>query len=281
MSQLESIIDTTDETFAQDVFERSQSKLVIVDFWAPWCAPCRTLGPILEKVAQENATDFVLVKANTDEVSNSAGAFEISGIPAVFAVFGGEVIDSFTGAMSEPMVRDWLQGVRDKSELQQVKQLVQTDKALAEQKLRSLIAQSPNDSQSAILLAELLLERNQLDECSAIVERLETRGYLEPAAERLKSSVLIRNLAHPRIEELRAVASAASKDYAAQLALARGLAGQQQWIEACEICLTLVALDRKQTGEQARELMIHIFRALPEDSPITSEYRRKLSMVLY
>src|SRR4026208_1647492 len=93
------IQSTTDATFDHDVFERSKEVPVIVDFWAAWCQPCRMLAPLLERLADEYAGRFVLVKAKTDETSQSAGAFGVQGIPAVYAVVNGEIVDFFAGLL--------------------------------------------------------------------------------------------------------------------------------------------------------------------------------------
>ncbi|MEC8473482.1 MAG: thioredoxin domain-containing protein, partial [Planctomycetota bacterium] len=98
------LINTTDETFQVDVMERSKLGLVVVDFWAEWCAPCRMLGPVLEKLASESDGKFTLVKAETELNATAAGEFSVSGIPAVFAVVDGQVVDRFEGAMPEPAI---------------------------------------------------------------------------------------------------------------------------------------------------------------------------------
>ena len=105
------VIETTDGQFAADVLERSQETLVVLDFWAAWCQPCRLLAPLLEKLAAEYAGQFILVKADTDQLPQQALAFGVEGIPAVYAVRNGAVIDSFTGLLSESQLREWLKAV--------------------------------------------------------------------------------------------------------------------------------------------------------------------------
>jgi putative thioredoxin len=111
MAQTPHVVETTAERFEADVFERSKQSPVVVDFWAAWCQPCRLLAPLLEKLADEYAGKFVLVKADTDQLPRQALAFRVEGIPAVYAVRDGEVIDSFTGLLTESQLRQWLAAI--------------------------------------------------------------------------------------------------------------------------------------------------------------------------
>ncbi len=275
------LINTTDDNFAEVVFEGSKKRLVIVDFWADWCAPCRALGPVLEKLAEEYAGRFVLVKAETEQNQLAARQFNVSGIPAVFAVLDEKVVDSFQGAMPESALRPWIDKQLSGSKLLEAVALAKSNSKAAIEALRQLASESPNQADVQIALAELLLNDGQADESSVILQQLEKRGFLEPAAEKLKAMIELRGKASQSVEAARAKANATPKDYALQLDLAQVLAAHQAYEESFEICLNLVAVDRKVTGEQARALMVDVFRILPDDSELTREYRRKLSMALY
>jgi putative thioredoxin len=105
------VIETTDERFTADVLERSKQIPVVLDFWAAWCQPCRLLAPLLERLAVEYAGQFVLVKADTDQLPKQALEFGVEGIPAVFGVRDGVVVDSFIGLLTESQLREWLKVV--------------------------------------------------------------------------------------------------------------------------------------------------------------------------
>jgi putative thioredoxin len=254
---------------------------VVVDFWAAWCAPCRALAPILEALADEHRGRFVLVKANTEEVPQAAARFGVQGIPAVYAVHKGEIIDFFTGALPEAQVRAWLDRILLAGRLDEARASMESDAVEAERLYRSLLEESPENAEVKIGLAETLFSQDRLSECREIVDQLQQRGFLEPEAEKLKSALELRGRQGDDLEQRRAAAEKEPENLERQLALAEALAGAEQFEEALQICLKLVEFDRAGLGEKARQLMLDVFRVLPEDSPLTSSYRRQLSMLLY
>jgi putative thioredoxin len=274
------IQSTSDPTFEADVY--GQTSLVVVDFWASWCAPCRMLMPVLEKVAQQNQSWIKLVKVDTDQCPQAAGKFGIQGVPAVFAIVGDSVVDSFQGALPEVAVANWLLKLKPLWELQQLDKLLQDDPQTAKERLTELVAQSPNSAAYVIKLAQLLLDEGSIAEAQQLIARLEARGFLEPEATKLKAQLELKVPVDPqRIEQLREALKQSPADHAVKLSLAEALASSGDHVESCELCLQLVSADRKATGEKARELMINIFRVLPDDSEITSKYRRQLALALY
>lgn len=275
------VVNTTDATFEQDVFQPSHERLIVVDFWAAWCQPCRMLAPVLEKLAADYAGKFVLVKANTDETPQAAGQFQVSGIPAVYAVQGGEVIDFFQGVLPEEAIQGWIDTQLQRGSLQQAINLVETEPAAAETQLREILVNAPNEARAACALADALLRQDRDDECREVLAQLEERGFLEAEAEKVKAALDLKGRSGADVDAARAHAEAHPDDYAAQFAFAEALVGTEQYQAAFEICLALVTQDRQGFGEQARALMVEVFRVLPDDSELTSEYRRKLSTALY
>lgn len=281
MSKADWIINTTDPSFETDVFTRSQLGPVVVDFWAEWCGPCRVLAPILEKAIAEYAGQITLVKANTDETPQAATQFGVSGIPAVFAVVAGEVVDGFQGALPESSIKAWLDKLLGTTALYQAQSQIENDPEAAERNLRDFLKTSPDNTDALAMLAEVSLKLGRIDECRQLVEALEDQGPLDARAQKVKSALDLQGKANVDIEAIRAAATAEPENWPRQLALAEALAGRQEYVEAFELCLNLVSRDRKNTGEKARALMVEVFHVLPDDSPLTSEYRRRLASVLY
>lgn len=280
------IVEADEASFQQVAVERSREMPVVVDFWAPWCQPCRLLGPILEKLAVEYDGKFLLVKADTEKVPNIAAGFGVQSIPAVFALRDGQLIDYFVGLLPEGQLRGWIDRQLPSPAEQLVAEgraLEKRDVAAAEAKYAEAARLDANLAPARIGLAGLLLKQGRHDEAQAVVDELEARGFLEPEAERLKAELhLLRGgQGSPDLNELRAAASGDPQNLAARLALAEGLATQRQFEEALETALAIVQTHKKEFSEPARKLMLDIFRLQPDDSPLVTDYRRRLSTALY
>ncbi|MAV33992.1 MAG: co-chaperone YbbN [Planctomycetaceae bacterium] len=275
------VVDTVQQSFHEDVFDRSKQIPVVVDFWAAWCAPCKLLTPVLEKLAVEGAGKFVLVKADTERVAEAATEFQVSSIPAVFGVSGGEIVDFFHGVLPEEQIRGWLGQLLQHHSIVAVRALEETDPPAAEIQYRALTEQAPNDSSLAIGLARTLLAQGKDDDCRSVLDQLEQRGFLEPEAEQLLARLNMQSRQGGDLESIRTQAADDPQDVLLQWQLAEALSGEKQYPEALEICLAVVQHDRHGLGENARKLMVDIFRILPEEDELIGEYRRKLAMALY
>jgi putative thioredoxin len=280
------ILDADEKSFQQDVVERSRDTLIVIDFWATWCQPCRMLGPILEKLAREYDGKFLLVKADTEKLPNIATAFGVQSIPAVYALRDGQLLDSFVGLMPEVQLRGWLDRLLPSpAELlvAEARQLEGSDAPAAEAKYAEAGRLDPNLAAAPIGLAGLLLSQGRNDETRALLDALEGRGYLEPEAEKLKAQLHLNAQAETAVdlEALRRTVAADPHDLPAQLALAEALAARGMYEEALETALAVVASGKKECVEPARQLMVDIFRLLPDGSELVTTYRRRLSTALY
>jgi len=162
-------IDVTDATFQTDVIDKSTEVPVIVDLWAPWCGPCKTLGPIIEKVVDETGGKVVLVKVNVDENPGLSQAFKVQSIPAVYAVKDGAVVDGFMGAYPEQAVKEFVDALLPSEEEIAVAELVE---AGDEGSLRIALSMEPANEDVIVALAELLIGEGNSDEALALLARI-------------------------------------------------------------------------------------------------------------
>lgn len=280
------IVETSRETFEKDVLERSHTVPVVVDFWAAWCQPCRMLGPILERLADQYQGQFVLVKADTDELPDVAAGFGVQSIPAVFALRDGHLVDQFVGVLPEQQLRAWLERIlptESEALSAQAAQLEQTDPRAAEEKYRQAVAVQPNDLAARVGLARVLLAQDRVDEAQQVIEELVSANALDAEGQRVQAEIRLRREASQvgGVDQARAAALAEPSNLEFQWKLARALVAGGQYEEALQVCLRLVEKDRRGFGEQARALMVDVFHLLGPESALANEYRRKLTMALY
>ncbi len=173
-------IDVTDATFQTEVIDRSMSTPVVVDLWAPWCGPCTTLGPIIERVVGATNGAVALVKVNVDENPQIAGAFQVQSIPAVFAIHRGAVVNSFVGALPEHEVQRFVDTLGPSEEEIALRALID---AGDEASLRSALEIEPGNERAVVKLAELLIADERSEEALAVLARIpETEAVRKTAA---------------------------------------------------------------------------------------------------
>ena len=280
------VIDVTMATFQNDVVQKSMETPVVIDLWAPWCAPCKQLGPILEKLAAEFGGKFILAKVNTDDEPQIAQAFGIQSLPTVFSLVQGNPVDQFVGLMSEEQIRSWLAPlIPSPAQIlaREAMELVETDPKAAEAKYREALLLAPTEDSLKICLANVILKQGRLEECGSILEALAARGFLEPEAERLKSELDVRLAAAESggVEEARKAADADPANLKLKIQLADAYAAASQHRKALEICLDVVKQDFGEARAEAKSTMVKIFDMLGPASELTGEFRRQLATALY
>ncbi|MCA9049292.1 MAG: tetratricopeptide repeat protein [Planctomycetaceae bacterium] len=278
---------TTVETFRADVIDESQKCPVVIDFWAEWCGPCRQLMPILEKLADEFAGRFILMKINVDELPEIAGAFGVQSIPFVVAMLDGQPVAQLPGVQSEHHVRQWLESFVPSPATEAYNAGLQAegsgDLETAEKLFRDAASHDPETSAFQIALARVLLGLNREQECGEIMEALEARGYLEPEAQSLKEQLEMRHVVEDSggTAEARKALDADPNNRELQILLAEALSVDKRYAEACDLLLNIISTDYTPVRDKAKEAMVTILSAMGPKSKQAADYRRKLATAFY
>jgi putative thioredoxin len=278
--------DVSEANFMQEVVEASRRVPVLVDFWAPWCGPCRSLGPILEKLAEEYQGRFRLAKINSDENQALAAQFGVRGIPAVKAVVDGQIANEFTGALPESAVREFIDALLP-SPAEPLRQEAQAARARGDaDATRKLLLQAirldPKHEQARLDLIDVLLDADDLAEAKRLLDEIAEQGKDRNRIDSLAARLALAQGAAGGADEatLRGKIGAEPADMAARLALANLLALKQDYRGALEALLEIVRRDRAFEDDVGRRTMLQIFSLLGSDSDVVREYRGKLSTLL-
>ncbi|MDG2308249.1 MAG: thioredoxin [Candidatus Binatia bacterium] len=279
------VIDVTDATFEAEVIEASHRVPIVVDFWAPWCGPCRTLGPLLEKLAAGSGGGFRLAKVDIDQNKVIAQALSIQSIPFVLAFRDGQVVNEFVGAQPESVVRQFIERILP----DEADDLTSEGEALtaagsaadAEVKFASALQLRPRHPRATLGLARVFAATNRVDEATELLQTVTASGELGVEFERLSAELRMQGTGAEDEATLRATLEANPKDLAAGLALGRLLASSGRPEEALAVFLEGVKYDRNFEDAAARKAMLDLFTLLGRENPIVDEYQAKLSQVIY
>lgn len=286
MAESQWIVDVNDENFETVVLAGSSQRPVVIDFWAEWCGPCKQLAPLLEKLAVEFSGAFLLAKVDIEQAQQVAGMFRISSVPMVVAMVDGQPVNQFAGVLADDQIREWLATfLASPAQLlfDAGMQLEADDPQAAEEKFRAALELEPDAGPIKAAIARVLLAQGRIDECQRLIDELETRGFLEPEAERVKSELELQSVVEEAgdVTEARAASEAAPDDLALKLKLAESLIGANKYQEALQLCLEVVQADKSGVGAEAKDVMVHLFDKLGPASELTGEFRRKLATALY
>lgn len=280
------VIDVTDQTFATEVVETSKNVPVVVDFWAEWCGPCRMLGPVLERLAEEFNGAFILAKVDVDQNQQAAHQFQIQGIPAVKAFYNGNIVGEFTGAQPEPKIREFLQTLLPSQADAYVKQGFEWESSgqltRAEANYRGALDENAKHYPALVGLGRILLKQNKTDEGLETLKQIPEGLPERVAAETLIATAeFLQAAAGANDVELRAAIEAEPTEASHHYTLACLFASEERYEEALEGFLNVIRLDRQYKDDAARRAMLALFTIMGDESELTRIYRRKLANALF
>ena len=279
------VFDATTARFEAEVLHKSLETPVLVDFWAEWCGPCKTLGPVLEKLAGEYHGAFLLAKVDTEKEPQIAGAFQIRSIPTVFLVKDGQILDGFQGALAEGQVREFLRhhGIEPAEATDEGEQAPAPppDPEAEVPRLRQAIEAEPERAELRLDLALALLQTGAAEEAETLLDalpaNLATDDRAVKARARLGFSALLREA--PAAAALEAAVAADPSDLRARHLLGAHhlVAGRSQ--DALEQFLAMLRADRDFQDGLPRKALIDAFRVI-DDAGLVGRYRRQMASLL-
>ena len=269
------VFDVEEADFQAAVLDRSHETPVVVDLWAAWCGPCRTLGPMLEDAVEARGGTVVLAKVDVDRNPGLAQAFRVQGIPTVLGFRDGRPVTQFTGAVPRQQVEAFLDELVPSEADQAVARAHALDGDAAERELRHALELEPDHREAAIGLAELLVDRDP-DEALALVQPHRP----DPAAEAVATRIELATNGRGDVDALRAALEAGEADGATLLDLGRALAARGEHDEAIERLLEAVQLG-DDVREPAREQLVSLFALLGDDDHRVQAARPRLARALF
>ena len=275
------VTEATDATFETAVVDRSFERPVVVDFWASWCGPCRTLGPLLEELAGKSAGAFILAKVNVDENQAVAQAFAIQGIPAVKAIRNGKLVDEFTGVLPEPEVRAFIARLlpTEADELARRAAVAATPDE-AERLFHEALSSDVNHPAARLGLAHIVLDRDR-EQGMAELEKVLPGTPERQEADRLAASIRMADEGGAAEADLAARVESNPADLDARLNLGRALAASGRYQPSLEHLLEVVRRDRRYEDDAARKAMLDVFELLGAEDPLTDRFRSELGRLLF
>ena len=278
--------DTTLQSFQADVIDASMETPVLVDFWAPWCGPCKTLGPMLEKLEQSYGGRFKLVKIDSDKEQQLAQHFRIKSIPTVYAFVGGKPVDQFQGALPEGKLREFIDRLMPNPadmELDLASQaLDRGDQKAATEHAKKAIALEPANDAARLLYAQLLLADGDPRAAKVQVEALSAGAKRDPQVvgivQQIEAAIEASRAPEPTALLERVAKSPA--DLTARLDLAEHYINYKEWEQAFTHLLEIVRADRKFQDDVGRRRMIEVFGLASTQPQLVADWRRQLGATL-
>jgi len=278
--------DASLKTFQADVIDASMQVPVLVDFWAPWCGPCKTLGPMLEKLEREYEGRFKLVKIDSDTEQQLAQHFRIRSIPTVFAFVGGQPVDQFQGALPEGKLREFIDRLMPNPSDTELElagaALDRGDEAAAIEHAKKSIALDPSNDSARLLYGQLLMSGGEPAAAQAQFDALSAQAKAEPQVAELiaQAAQAVEAAKPPTPHALLDKVVADPGDLSARLALAEYYIEYKEWPLAFEHLLEIVQRDRVFQDDIGRRRMVEVFDLAASQPQVVSQWRRLLGAAL-
>ncbi|MGI1678665.1 MAG: thioredoxin [Cellvibrionaceae bacterium] len=280
------IVSINDSNAQQMLIDESHQRLVVADFWADWCAPCKALMPLLEKLADEYAGQFLLAKVNADEQAGITGQFGVQSLPTVMLIKDGQPIDGFTGAQAENSIRDLLEKHLPKSwdvQYQQAQLFIDVnnfDDALP--LLREAYQASSQRSDIALLLAQVYIELNRTEEAEDVISKIPMVDQ-DAVYEKIKAQLELKKEASksPELEALEARHQENPNDLAVAYQLALQLSQDNHHREAMELLYSILQENLNYEDGAVKKSLVDMIASLGKGDPLSVEYQRKMYTLLY
>ena len=286
------VTDGTTETFADDVVKASEDKLVLVDLWAPWCGPCKQLGPMIEKVVNSAEGAVTLVKIDIDQNPQIAQALRVQSIPAVFAFKNGQPVDGFMGALPESKIKEFVEknlgGEIGPSQLEQsmsagIEAFTEDNIEVALTAFAEVLEEDPENVEAKAYLARVYIKLGETEAAQSLLEDLTDKDKLSPVVSAALAALDIALNATDQgaLTEIKTKLQADPENIELRFDLAKGLISNGDYNEGGDALIAVIRQDPEWNEGAGRQELLKMFEVLGPMHEITKHFRRQLSAVLF
>lgn len=279
------IFDVDESNFQQAVVENSHKLPVLVDFWADWCEPCKALIPILHKLAEDLAGQFILAKINADQQQNLTQQNAVKSLPTVKLIVNGEVVDEFMGGQSEAHIRKMLEPylIRESDKLmaEAVAEYEKGNNDAAISLMKQAAESDPDNIRIQVMAMKVLLDNERKEEAAIIIGRLSPEALQDPEIIAIQSQLEeVDPTANAELDALQVLVDEDENNLEAREKLSALLISQTKFEPALEQLFEIMKRDRRYNDDAGRKGLLNLFEMLGSSNPLVSQYRRRIATML-